>query len=166
MIRQGSSSFSANVIRMSAEDGYTISKRSHLCMTIYNVSTAGIIFSHKLVCLINSIVGLYFLIRLIFVQPAVSVLFVILAFDAITFYTVMWDNASLIPLMIGILKAETDVVALGSIMNRVFYRSVSRSIPCVGVRVGGFRNMERDSTLIFVDFVLHNVVSLLIAVKH
>ena len=148
---------------MSAEEGYAIAKKLHLCMTLFNVSTAGVIFSHKLANLTGSIVGLYFLIRLIFVQPAASILFVILAFDAIIFYTVMWDNASLIPPMIGNLKAETDVVGMG--IDRLFCRRLSRSIPCVGVSVGGFRNMERDSTLIFVDFVLQNVVSLLIAVK-
>ena len=151
------------IMRISAKGGYALAKRLHLCMTIYNVSTAGVIFSHKLLNLSGGIVGLYFLIRLIFVQPAVSLLFFVLAFDSITFYTVMWDNASLIPVMIGALKAETDLVASAKILDRLYYRSVSRSIPSAGVKVGGFRNMERDSTLIFVDFVLSNVVSLLIA---
>ena len=147
------------------KSGYKIAKRLHLCMTIYNVSTAGIIFSHKLLNLSGGIVGLYFLIRLVFVQPAVSLLFFVLAFDSITFYTVMWDNASLIPVMIGALKAETDLVASAIILDRAYFRRVSRSIPCIGVKVGGFRNMERDSTLIFVDFVVSNAVSLLIGMK-
>ena len=65
----------------------------------------------------GGIVGLYFLIRLMNVQPAVPALFIILAIDSTTFYTVMWDNASLIPGMIGFLKAETDLVALGVTLN-------------------------------------------------
>ena len=120
-------------------------------------------FSLKLLNLMGGIIGLYFLIRLIFVQPGVSLLFFVMAFDSITFYTVMWDNASLIPVMMGALKAETDLVASAQILDRAYFRCVSRSIRSTGVSVGGFRYMERDSTLIFVDFVVSNVVSLLIA---
>ena len=154
------------MIRVSAIGGYEIAKTSHLCMVLFNVSTAGLIFSHKVNNLTCGILGLYFLLKLVFVQPTVSLLFFILAVDGTGFYTVMWDNASLIPEMIRDLKAETDVVASSAakIMDRAYFRCVSRSIPNIGVKVGGFRNIERDSTLIFVGFVFNNVVSLLISV--
>ena len=121
------------------------------------------IFSQKLLGLFGGIVGLYFIIRLIFVQPGASLLFVVVALDGMLFYPIMWDNAPLIPMMIRRLKAEADLVALSQGVDRAYLRRVSRSIPCIGARVGGFRNIERDSTLIFEDFVLRNVVSLLIA---
>ena len=92
-------------------------------------------------------------------------MFFTLAYNSIAFYTVMWDNASLIPVMTRTLKAETDVIASAQIVDRAYFSRVSRSIPNIGVRVGGFRNIERDSTFIFVDFVLSTVVSLLIGVK-
>ena len=131
---------------ISAKNCYQIAKRLHLCMAIFNVSTAGVKFSEKILGLVGGIVGFYFLIRLVFVQPGVSLLFFVVALDGMSFYPIMWDNASLIPAMIGRLKAETDVVAMNTVLDRAYFRRVSRSIPCIGVRVGGFRNIERDST--------------------
>ena len=150
---------------MDAEDGYLIARTVHLCMVMYNVGTSGVIFAHKLLNLSGGIVGLYFLIRLMFVQPAVSLLFLVLAFDSITFYSVMWDNVSLIQAMIASLKGECDVRASKKIAGWPYCRRVSKSIPSIGVKVGGFRNMERDSTFIFLDFVFRNVVSLLIGLQ-
>ena len=163
--RGGRSGRSDDMVGKRVKEVYGNAKKVHLCMTIYNLSTAGIIFSHKLLCLQGSVVGLYFLIRLMFVQPVISVFFFVVAFNSITFYTVLWDNASLIPVMIGLLKAEIAVVTSARTAGRVYFRLVSRSIPNVGVKVGGFRNIERDSTMIFADFVVDNVVSLLISMK-
>ena len=142
---------------------YAAAKILHLCMRIYNLGTAGIIFSHKIGCLASSIFGFYFLIRLMFTQPAATCLvFFLFAFNSMAFYTIMWENSSLIPVMFGLLRAETDVVASAQLKDRAYLKRVSRSIPNIGVQVGGFRIIERDSSLIFVDFVLNNVVSLLI----
>ena len=163
--RQRRSSRSRDILRTFAVDSYAIAKKLHLCMTIYNVSTAGIIFSEKLLGLTGSIVGLYFLIRLVFVQPGASLLFFALAFNGMSFYPIMRDNASLIPVMIGALKAEIDVVAAARVVDRTYFRRVSRSIPSIGVKVGGFRIIERESTLIFHDFVWRNVTSLLIGLE-
>ena len=136
-------------------------------MTIFNVSTAGLIFSQKLLCLSSGIVGLYFLLRLILLQPAQSMLFFALAFDGMVFYNVMWGNASLIPVMMKELKDQVGVMMTKGMTDkdRQYWKRVAKSIPCIGVSVGGFRNMERDSTPIFVDFVFRNVVSLLMAFK-
>ena len=111
--------------------------------------------------------GLYFHLKLIFSEPVMSIFFFVLAFDAIAFFAIMWDSAPLIPVMMEELKNQVDVVAAvgGGVRNRKYWRSVSRSVPCIGVSVGGFRSMERDSTLIFMDFVIRNVVSLLMAFK-
>ena len=134
-------------------------------MVMYNVGTSGVIFAHKLLNLSGGIVGLYFLIRLMFLQLAVSLMFLVLAFDSITFHIVMWDNVALIQFMIASLKVECDVWASKNIVGWPYCRSVSKSIPSMGVKVGGFRNMERDSTFIFLDFVFSNVVSLLIGLQ-
>ena len=43
-----------------------------------------------------------------------------------------------------------------------YVRRVLRSVPSIGVHVAGFRIMERDATIIFLDFVIANVAILLI----
>ena len=136
-------------------------------MTIYNVSTARVVFANKLLNLCGGIMGLYFFLRLILIQPILAMFFLALGFDCTTYYIVMWDNAFLIPVMMAELKDQIGVAtALGKAdHSHQYVRRVLRSIPDVGMSVGGFRNMERDSTLIFMDFVLKNVVSLLMAFK-
>ena len=144
-------------------DGYRLAREVHLALKIFNLSAAGIIFSHKLLSLCGGIVGLYFLLRLILFQPLLSLFFFALAFDSIVFYTVIWDNACLIPVLMKEMKNQFDMAAavVRAVNTHQYWRSVSRSIPCIGVSVGGFRGMERDSTPILVEFVVRNVVSLL-----
>ena len=156
-----------NLTSETVQDGYRFARKIQLAMTVFNVSTAGVIFSQKLVCLSGGIVGFYFLLRLILLQPVQSILFFALAFDGIVFYNVMWGNASLIPVMMKELKDQVDVVmAKGMTDNdRQYWKRVAKSIPCIGVSVGGFRSVEWDSTPIFMDFVVRNVVSLLMAFK-
>ena len=148
-------------------DGYRLARKVHLAMTIYNVSTARVVFANKLLNLSGGIVGLYFFVRLVLIQPVLAMFFFALAFDCITYYTVTWDNASLIPVMLKELK---DQVRLATASDRADHNGrymirAIRSIPDIGMSVGGFRCMERDSTLIFMDFVLSNVLSLLMAFK-
>ena len=147
--------------------GYRLARNVQLAMTMFNIGTSGAIFSHKLLGLCGGIVSFYFLLRLIVPQPELSMLFFVLAFDSIFFYTAMWGNASLIPVMIKDLKDQLDIAATAGrgTHNCGYWRRESRSIPCTGVSVGGFRSMERDSSLIFIDFVVRNVVSLLVAFK-
>ena len=146
-------------------DGYRLARKVHLAMTIYNVSTARVVFANKLLNLSGGIIGLYFFLRLILLQPVLAMFFLALAFDCNTYYMVMWDNASLIPVMLKELKDQVGRATEGGRAdhNSMYIRRVIRSIPDIGMSVGGFRSMERDSTLIFMDFVLRNVLSLLLA---
>ena len=147
------------------KDGFALARKVQVALIILNLSSAGTVFAHKLVALCGGIAGLYFLFKLINIQPVVSVVFFVCALNSIAFYTVMWDNASLIPVMMRELKGQLGLVAAtGRVAHsRYYWRRVCKSIPCTGVRVGGFRSMERDSTPIFMDFVLTNLASLLVA---
>ena len=119
------------------KDVYAIAKRSDLCLTIFNFSTADKKCSHKLLCLSASIVGIFFLIELTFVQPTLSLFFVVVANNSMTFVIVVPEC-------------------------RDYFRCISRSIPNICFKVGGFRGIERDSSLIFLDFVLNCALSLLL----
>lgn len=130
-------------------------------MNIFNVSTSRVIFAHKLLCLSAGIVGMYFLVRLIFLLPLVTLMFIVLLFNAITFYSVMWGNVSVIPDTVDMLRKSLMLKSQrrGNSIARRFIKSV----PCMAVRVGSFRGMERDSTLLFLDFVGRNTAAMLIS---
>ena len=42
---------------------------------------------------------------------------------------------------------------------------ILKSVPRLGIKVGGFNYMERESTLIFLQYVLEQIVSLLLTFK-
>ena len=131
-------------------------------MNVFNLSTSGIVFSHKLLCLTSAITGLYFLVRLSYVLPGVSLLFFVFAFDAVSYWTSMWDNAPFIPAMMADLKERLNFIAGRRSEGASYVKRVLRSVPCTGVQVGKFRSMERDATMIFLDFVIVNVANFLI----
>ena len=136
-------------------------RRIQLVMTIFNLSASGMIFANKLLDNIGAIVGFYFLVRLIFIQPAVSFLFFLFVLDSVVYWTSMWDNASFIPVMTGELIRRLTAAA----GRNPYVKRLLRSVPCSGVQVGGFRSMERDSTVIYLHFVLTNVTVMLITFK-
>ena len=70
----------------------------------------------------------------------------------------MWDNAPLTPVMTARLKCRLALLARGN----SYVKRVLSSVPCSGVKVGGFRIMERYSTVIYLDFVLKNFAIMLL----
>ena len=49
--------------------------------------------------------------------------------------------------------------------KKIVLRQV-RSIPSVGLKVGDFHMLERESTAIFVEYVLKNIVNLFVSLYH
>ena len=133
-----------------------------LAMNIFNASNSKIIFALKLICLCGGIVGMYFFIRLAPTEPfVVTFIFLILINNGTVFYAVMWNNVSVIPdtmeeIRRGInLQSQTQA-------GRQEARKIARSIASVSVRVGNFREIERNSALLYLDFVVSNAINLLI----
>ena len=104
-------------------------RRIQLLMNIFNLCASGTIFASKLLNNIGAITGFYFLVRLIFIKPTVSFLFLLFAVDCVVYWTSMWDNSSLIPLMTAELKSWVNIAAGGK--NSYVLRIV-RSVPCMG----------------------------------
>ena len=133
-----------------------------LALNLFNLSASGMVFAHKLICLIGSIIGLYFLVRLAPKQPEAALVFFPFAADGISYWMSQWDNASLIPRMISDLKLRLQFCH--GRHERVTEQVVKilKSVAPVGVSVGGFRSLERESTPIFMHFVVTNVAVLLL----
>ena len=134
-------------------------RQMQLAMNIFNASTSGIIFALKLLCLAAGIVGMYFFVRLALHQPIlVNLIFLILLFNGIAFYSIMWDNVFAIPATMDQIRRKLGLQM--QIADRQLARRLSWSIAPVAVRVGNFRQMEQNSTLIYLDFVVFNTATL------
>lgn len=132
-----------------------------LVMNIFNLTTSGTVFSFKLVGLSGGIVGLYFFLRVAFVQPFLAALvFLVLFSNGISFYSVMWSNVNVIPDTMDDMRRR--LITRSAVADRKLAQRLIRSIPSVAVRVGNFQNMERNSVPIFLDFVVQNTAACLI----
>ena len=139
----------------------TLAMKMQLAMNIFNTTASGVIFSFKLICLSGGIMGLYFFMRLALVQPFFATLmFLMLLFNCNTFYSVMWSKVNVVPdTMDRILRGLTTRCPPA---DRKLAQRLLKLIPCVAVKVGNFRSMERNSTLIFLDFVVGTTSSCLV----
>ena len=140
-----------------------ITAESLLAMAIFNNSTAGVIFAQKILCLLGSCFGMYFFVRLVFMEPVVAFLFFILMLNATTFYCVLWNNVDAIPEKVRSFRRQLNIkTALRGRDDMRYYTRVG-TMRCQGIRVVTFRYMEQNSALIFLDFVGSNVANMLIS---
>ena len=93
--------------------------------------------------------------------PVFGIMYYACVVDCVVFYAVMYDKAFAIPELfertVGCARLRMQGYRAG-----VFGRQM-RSIQPTGVKVGNFHRMERESTLIFMNFVVVNIVNMLVA---
>lgn len=94
-------------------------------------------------------------------HPVFGVMYYDILFNIIFIYTLIFERAFKIPQLFDQATKHALLRMRGN-GTPVLSRQLL-SIPPIGVQVGHFHKMERVSTLIFVDFVLTNIVSMLVA---
>ena len=85
--------------------------------------------------------------------------------ENLVLYSVVYEKAFAVPdgfkagkkaVLVGIMTSKLGM------MCRAYAKRCVRSIPNAGIRVGSFHTFERLSTPIFIDFIVRNVVGLLV----
>ena len=139
----------------------------HLLVTLHGLGNRQSIFGQKLVSMSLAIMGLFFFIRLVHIVPLVSLTFLLLSVDGLIYYSVMWDDACEMPRLTAELTAQLKVRIHNycSGNGKEYLRRRLASVPSLSVKVGSFREIERNSTLLFFDFVFTTLASLLITFK-
>lgn len=94
-------------------------------------------------------------------------MYCILFLDGGIIYTVVYDKAFQVPALFSKAKVAIQHRASKSQkMNKAEYSILRKrlmSIPPVGIKVGEFHAFERTSIPVFLDYVLRNIVSMLLA---
>ena len=136
-----------------------------LYITALNVVNRNLIFTAKLVCLGISITCGYAAIAHFSRYPVFGVMYYVICFEPLFAYTALYQKAFMVPYLMA--KARTAlrlrVQSIPSEAVRTILVKQLRSIPQVGIKVGGFHLMERTSTPAFLHYVLANIVNMLVA---
>ena len=147
---------------------YGIYRYYHLIMSITNGVCSRIVFSAKVTALCMSIFSSYYVIRhsrsSSFLLSTFSGL---LTFNSLAFYLLSARKLFRIPEAM-----QSCVTFAGAVLNMVsrkvnvyeikLRKARIAAMPRVGISEGGFRYMDRMSTLIFIDFFINRVISLLL----
>ena len=138
-----------------------------LYLTLQNVVNQHLIFTWKLVSIGDRIVSGYAAIAHFSDHPIFGLMYYVIFFDILLIYPLVYGNAFRIPAMFEDVKVLLRLCGLRyteRVQWKILTRSVN-SIPAVGVKVGDFHTLERTSTPIFLNYVLTNVVNMLVAHK-
>ena len=139
-----------------------------LQLHIKNVNTVycNIIFSWKLVSITLCILTGWAAIAHFADNPIFGILYYAVWVDIFFFYCVVYDKAFQIPNQLE-QAMQAISVRIGTHVERNKARLALerqlKSIPFAGIKVGDFHTLERTSTPIFMDYVVKNIVNMLIA---
>ena len=80
-------------------------------------------------------------------------------------YSIMYERAFAIPKLVRVTKSLVMLRA-GTVSRTPGFKHRMeqrlRSVPAMGIQVGHFHTFERVATPVFIDYVLRNVVGLLV----
>jgi len=147
---------------------YKVTRNVQLALTIFNTSNSGIVYTLKFFGLTCGTLSLYFVVAL-YSRMSVFNAFVfgVILVNSLTFYPVCWGDAFTIPVMM----TQNRNLAL-KIAKRFDDESVSRywrknflSIPALNFKSGPFMNIERNSTPLYLDFLIGSATNLLISYR-
>ena len=148
--------------------------RTLRCLQLYvrilNVVNRNIIFTWKLVCIGVSIMCGYAGIAHFKDHPIFGLMYYVIFLDASLVYIVIYEKAFKVPALFK-QAVNAELTKLGPGNGRAMSRTVNskalmkqfRSIPSMAIKVGRFHSLERNSTPAFLDFVLRNIVGMLMA---
>ena len=132
-----------------------------------NIVNRNLIFSWKLLCIGICIVTGYAAIAHFEEYPIFGVMYYVMCFEAALVYTVLYGNAFKITALFREIKVLLRFRGW-QMSNKVESRLLERqamAIQSVGIQVGQFHTLERASVPVFLNYVLTNVVSMLVVYK-
>ena len=95
-----------------------------------------------------------------------SLVFFAIFSDIVTLYSILYEKAFAVPETCQkAKKAVKKEVTGSSLLDRKWKKYAIRcvdSVPNYGIKVGSFHTFERESTPVFIDYIVRNIAGLLV----
>ena len=139
----------------------------HVFISLCNVLFSSILFTGKVMALACSILGTYYVILRHDASWMLTLFFGSLSTQAIAFYTVSCQKLFGIPQIFGNFKKHFSLSLHkpGNMMTPMQKKILKYRVtvmPQIGIKDGKFRILQSESTLLFINFYLNTVISLLL----
>ena len=138
-------------------------RKMELRVFYFNRLCSPIAYSMKLICLSVCIVGVFFCIKLYGNHPFIAVSSGCVGGMSWYCYTMVYNRGFKLPCMVQVCQSELlQQSRMLSKRNRMVVMRQVRSLGRVEVSMGGFHELERSSTILFLDFALTKISTLII----
>ena len=136
-------------------------------MKFFDLVYADVLWALKLILLCATILCGFSSIRLLRTNPILGCLYTYVFLAAIIIYIGLFQFAHKVTEKVEKLKELMEMKSsyVVNLEEKKYWRRALRSIPRMGINVGGFNQVERQAVPIFIDFSLKQIVSLLLAFK-
>ena len=135
-----------------------------LAVNLFNIGHRNIIYCVKLTCITIASIDAYAAIahgegNTIFALVASN-----LTLNMVLLYAFVYQKAFMIPDGVKKVKnmLQVGILTCRDVKYRKYLRGRINSVPQFGLKVGDFHMLERASTPVFIDYVVKNVVNLLV----
>ena len=138
-----------------------------LHLNFFNLVFADVLWGWKLELLSLTILCGFSAIRIIHTNPLMGVVYIYMGFTVIVTYVGMFKFAYKVEEKFEDLKRMLEIKSMFLVnpIERKYYARVLKSIPRMGIRLGGFNRVEREAVPVYIDFSVKQIVSLLLAFK-
>ena len=136
-----------------------------LYLKFFNLGFADVLWGLKVLLLGVTILAGFSSIRLIHTSPILGCLYTYLFFAYTILYIGMFQFAYKVTEKLEGLTKLMEITSAGLVKpeERKYWAMVLKSIPRMGIHLGGFSRVEREAVPIFIDFSVNQIVSLLLA---
>ena len=136
-----------------------------LYLKFFNMGFEDVLWRLKVYCLTGTILGGFSAILLIHTNPVLGGLYAYSGLAPIIVFIGTFQFSYKVTEKLEDLKNWMEIVSTGLISEeeRKYWARVLRSIPRMGMSLGGFNKVEREAVPIFIDFCIKQIVSLLLA---
>ena len=137
--------------------------RAQLYVQLLNKIICWYVEALKIVCIGAAILHGYFGVRFGHTNPIIPVFCGLVHVCSFSFYCGGFQRAYRVKEMQLKLKQELLARRTGGLARKKVILKQANALHCMGIQVGNFHEMERNSALVFIDYVESQLISLLIA---
>ena len=136
-----------------------------LHLKFFNLGFADVLWVFKLILLTSTILGGFSAIRLHTKNPILSLLYTVIAVNAIPIYITIYQLAYHVTEAVDDFKRAIEIQSIelrqGSGEFKYSVRMI-KSFPRMGMNIGGFNQVEQEAVPVFIDFMVKQIVGLLL----
>ena len=143
--------------------------RLHIFFNLFNITSALSVYAFKLLCMIMAISNGCFAIMMASEHPVLATFGGLVSIATTANFSILYERAFFVAVLMKRANLHLRQAINGASdidwPTKRYMRKRIESVPPLGIKIGNFGKFERESTPIFLDFVVRNIAGLLLSLQ-